>query len=127
MSLLLFFISFEAAEESPFVVLPEVAHTHRSPRRLLAQRIMVGIEKDPTDVVDYEIDWLVLLGEDTILSSAWNIPTGIVGDSATNTASTTTIFVSGGTAGTDYGVVNRITTVDGRTFERTLVIPVRTL
>ena len=80
--------------------------------------------KDPNAVLDYQIDWSTWLGSDTIATSAWTVPTGmtLVTSSATTTAAT--IWLSGGTAGSSYGVVNRITTDGGRTEDRTLTIVV---
>jgi hypothetical protein len=46
-------------------------------------------------------------------------------DSDSATTTTTTVWLSGGTAGYNYKVENRITTVGGRTDDRTLLIRVR--
>lgn len=109
------------------VVLPTASHTRRSTRRYNASKTMYTAEKDPTDIFDYEIDWSDVLGEDTILISKWDIASGLTGVSGSNTSSTTTVWVSGGTAGIDYGVTNEITTTDGRTVARTMLVPVREL
>jgi len=81
--------------------------------------------KDPASVLDYQVNWAAWLGSDTIASSTWTLPTGITQNDATNTTTTATIWLSGGTAGTSYEIVNRIVTAGGRTAERTLTIKVR--
>jgi hypothetical protein len=82
-------------------------------------------EKDPDAVLDYVIDWETWLSDDVIDTSAWTADTGITMDSDSATTTTTTVWLSGGTAGYNYKVENRITTVGGRTDDRTLLIRVR--
>lgn len=80
--------------------------------------------KDPSSVLDYNIDWSDLLGtEDTILSSTW-IVSGltVVSDSFTDTM--TTAIISGGTANSIYQVINMITSVGGLTDSRVIEINV---
>jgi len=81
--------------------------------------------KDPDAVLDYQIDWLAWLGSDTIATSTWTVGTGITKDSDTNTTTTATIWLSGGTVGTSYSATNRIVTALGRTDERTIQITVK--
>lgn len=80
--------------------------------------------KDPAAVLDYAGDWSAWLGADTIASSSWTIPTGITKDSDSNTTTTVTIWLSGGTDGSVYNLTNRIVTAGGRTDERTITINV---
>ena len=81
--------------------------------------------KDPDAVLDYQVDWSDWLDSDTILSSDWTVPTGITEDSDTNTTTTATIWLSSGTVGTEYSLVNRIVTAGGRKDDRTIIIRVR--
>lgn len=89
--------------------------------------------KDPNDVLDYGIDWLgtaddqgFLYGlSDTISTSTWIVPTGITKDSDSNTTTATTIWLSGGMAGTSYTLINRIVTVGGRTKDQSIKIKVK--
>lgn len=84
--------------------------------------------KDPDEVKDYGVNWAARLDEgDTIATSDWIVPDGIIEDSATNTTTTTTIWLSGGTLGTTYSLVNRITTAGGRTLDQTCKLKVKTL
>ena len=78
--------------------------------------------KDPDAVLDYQIDWSDWLDDDTISSSAWTVPAGITKDSDSNTTTATTIWISGGTAGAGYNIINRIVTAGGRTDDRTIRI-----
>lgn len=86
--------------------------------------------KDPHDVLDYAINWQgdpapFLLPGETITLSVWVMPQGITKDSDTHTSTTATIWVSGGTAGQTYHLVNRITTSGGRTKDEYLNIRVK--
>lgn len=80
--------------------------------------------KDPNAVLDYQINWATWLGSDTIASVTWTVSTGITKDSQSNTTTTATIWLSGGTAGTTYECVCRIVTAGGRTDDRTIGIRV---
>lgn len=81
--------------------------------------------KDPNAVLDYTADWSRWLGDDTIVTSTWILTGGLTEVSSSNTDTSATVFVSGGTAGSSYEATNRITTAGGRTNDRTLRIPVR--
>lgn len=82
--------------------------------------------KDPQAVVDYRIDWSEWLDGDTISTSTWSAssPVGLAVNSDTNTATTATVWVSGGTDGASYKLKNTIVTAGGRTAEETILIPV---
>jgi hypothetical protein len=82
--------------------------------------------KDPDEVLDYVVDWQLPLAGDVIDTSSWTLPTGIVSGVQSKTATTTTIWLSGGTAGQDYSILNRITTLGGRTRDQTCTLRVRT-
>ena len=83
-------------------------------------------DKDPNEVLDYQIDWATRLDGDVIANSDWTVPSGLVEGSSSNTTSTTTVWLSGGTDGDDYEVQNRITTTGGRTMDQTVKLRVRT-
>lgn len=80
--------------------------------------------KDPAAVLDYQIDWSDWLDDDTISTSTWTVPAGITEESSSNTTTTSTIWLSGGTAGQTYTLVNKIITASGRTDERSITINV---
>ena len=105
--------------------------------------------KDPNSIEPYFIVWCDNDGTNTgagtddgelqgatISTAAWTLPTGITKDSsnqniviihgvsyAANTVCT--IWLSGGTDNTDYDLLCRITTSDGRTLDKTITVPVR--
>jgi len=82
--------------------------------------------KDPNAVLDYGFDWSAWLATGEIISSStWTIPAGITKDSDINTTTTTTAWLSGGTVGTTYTLVNRVVTSAGRTEDRSVDILVR--
>lgn len=81
--------------------------------------------KDPDDVLDYSFDWAKWLAEgDSVSSSEWIADDGITVDRTEFSSSLTTVWLSGGIAGLHYGVTNRVTTDQGRTVDRTLIIHV---
>lgn len=80
--------------------------------------------KDPNAVLDYTIDWSLWLAGDTISTATWTVPMGITKDLDTKTTTTTTIWLSGGSAATNYSVAVRVVTAGGRTDDRTIVISV---
>jgi len=107
--------------------------------------------KDPDSVEPFHIVWCSLdntndgsssdtgeLQSETISTSTWTIPSGITKDSDDKAAVTiqgvvyaintvATIWLSGGTAGTDYALTNKIVTSGSRTLEHTILIKVRDL
>ena len=94
--------------------------------------------KDPDSVLDYVFDWASLTNEtpdgssdwlasgETIITKTITAETGITVDSSSITDSNTsvTVWLSGGTAGTTYSLACKITTSASRTDERTIYIRV---
>jgi hypothetical protein len=77
--------------------------------------------KDPNAVLDYKFDWSAWLAvSETITSSTWTVPAGITKQSDTHDTSSTTIWLTSGTAGITYMLVNEIVTNQGRTENRSL-------
>jgi hypothetical protein len=83
--------------------------------------------KDPDASLDYGINWAAWLGTDTIATSTWIVDVGLTKGTASNTTTTTTVWLSGGTLGVTYKAVNRIVTAGGRTNDRTLRVRVADL
>jgi hypothetical protein len=81
-------------------------------------------EKDPDAILDYVVDWSSWLDGDTISSSDWIVPAEPAGppavDSDAFSATTTTVWLSGGTDGETYEFVNRVDTAGGRRDDRTV-------
>jgi len=80
--------------------------------------------KDPGAELDYIVDWSDWLVADTIMVSTWSAPTGITIENSSSTTTTSTVWLSGGTPGKTYNVINTITTNGGRVDQRTLHITV---
>lgn len=83
--------------------------------------------KDPDEIKDYRLDWTDLLDGDTISQSVWSVAsgTGLVIDSQSTTATTTTLWMSAGALGETYDLLNRVTTAGGRTYDQTVKLKVR--
>jgi hypothetical protein len=82
----------------------------------------VTIKKDPNATLDYPFDWSEWLDaiSDTINAVVWTLDPTLSLVSSSFTAVTATPFISGGTVGTTVSVACKITTVGGRTDERTI-------
>lgn len=87
--------------------------------------LLVWPDKDPTDVLDYSINWSGRLSGDTILTSSFDVPAGLTKDAETNTNETSTLWLSGGTAGISYTITCTVTTAAGRTWQESVRIVVR--
>lgn len=97
--------------------------------------------KDPRAILDYDIDWAAegyLQTGETIVTSTWSIVEGdgqltilnspapsIASNSAGTALSLTKLWLSGGTDGQAYELLNEIVTSDGRTDDRHVKIRVR--
>lgn len=83
--------------------------------------------KGPDAELDYGFDWTDwLTGSEVIATSTWTIPSGITNDGDSETTTGTKVWLSGGTAGTDYIITNKIVTDSDptRTEERSHTIKV---
>lgn len=79
--------------------------------------------KDPQAVLDWAFEWSNwLAASETISSATVTVDAGLTKDTQSNTSTKVTVWLSGGTLGTTYKVVCRITTNQGRTDERTIGI-----
>lgn len=82
--------------------------------------------KDPDAVLDWVWDWSDWLAPgETISTSTFTVSAGLDLGVTSNTLSSTTAWLSGGTPGTPYLVANRIVTSAGRTDERSITIRVK--
>ena len=94
--------------------------------------------KDPDAVLDYKFDWaastngsgdtdwLDTTNGETIASHTITADTGITVDSSsiTDTNTSVTVWLSSGTAGTDYTVTCQIVTSASRTDDRSITVKV---
>jgi len=90
--------------------------------------VVESFEKDPGAEKPYTLDWseyLAGLTGDTILTSTWAIPGGLTAPNpSTFDDTTSTVWLGSGTAGTRYTVTNTITTVQGITDDRSILITI---
>lgn len=83
------------------------------------------MEKDPNAKRDFTVDLSgVLPSGVTISSVAWTVPTGLTSEAVSNTTTTATIRLSGGTLGETYQVVCRTTWSNAEIDDRTIKIRV---
>lgn len=84
--------------------------------------------KDPEEVLDYQFDWTdrLVTGE-TISTSDFIRASGDVTLGAESfVGAFTTVWLSGGTVGTVNVITNRITTSQGRTYDQSARLRIRT-
>ena len=83
---------------------------------------------DPDETLDYSRDWSAFLDDrgspsDTIQTSAWSIvPAGPTLSGAQLGGAVASVFVSGAALGRLYRLTNRVTTLQGRTAERSTTL-----
>jgi hypothetical protein len=88
---------------------------------------MADFIKDPSAVLDFNLNWSDwLTGAEEIVASTWTSPDGLTIDTSSYTSSLAVVWLSGGTNGRTYRVVNRITTNNSpaRIEERTITVQV---
>lgn len=83
--------------------------------------------KDPNEVIDHDLTWADQMTDlsDTIATSTWTVPSGITKDSSSNTTTLTKVWLSGGTTGQTYTLLNRITTAGGRTLDQSVKLKMK--
>jgi hypothetical protein len=82
-------------------------------------------DKDPDEVLDYGIRWAGRIGNDTIATSTWTVPSGIFKERDDHDGSTTTLWLSGGVLDATYEFLNRITTAGGRRLDQTVTLKMK--
>jgi hypothetical protein len=87
---------------------------------------MPTFTKDPDAILDYGFNWTNWLADgEKLFSSAWTVPTGITKETESHTDYASMVWLSGGTAGVTYEVINHIVTDSGREDDRTIKIKVQ--
>lgn len=72
---------------------------------------LTSYKKDPGEELDYVIDWSdYLQTSEVINTSSHSVPAGLTKDTESDTDTTTTVWLSGGTAGETYRVECTIVT-----------------
>ena len=83
-------------------------------------------KKNPGASLDYTVSWANWLETDeTISSVVWTVDTGITEGVTSNTPTTATIWLGGGTVANAYNISCKITTSSTRIDDRTFTIDVR--
>lgn len=81
--------------------------------------------KDPGSTMDYGVDLSPQIPEgDSISAVVWTFPAGIAKVDQGHSGRTASVNISGGTAGQTYFVGYVATTVQGRTVDGTMRLPV---
>lgn len=100
--------------------------------------------KDPNDILEYPLDWADQMAEDQDTLASYEAfvsvetddgtlvvmdgPNGEgLGEAPDFTDTTTKVWLSGGTAGVEYIVVNRVTTAGGRQYDHSRKIKIKDL
>lgn len=86
--------------------------------------LTANFTKDPDDTLDYTFDWTNWLNGDQIASLTAIPSPGITVNNTAFSSSSTTVWISGGTAGLPYSVTHRITTLGGRQKDLTMTLRV---
>jgi hypothetical protein len=80
--------------------------------------------KDPDATRRYTIDWTRWLASqapnETLAESDWIIPDGLTMNDHNHEPYKTIVWISGGTLGATYSVINRIITSDGQVQDATI-------
>jgi hypothetical protein len=83
--------------------------------------------KSGTAIEDFQIDWSAAVSADSIVTSVWTVPDGLTSPAASNTGTTDTIRLSGGTPGAAYLLTNTVTLTSGQVKKQDLSISVQTI
>jgi len=81
-------------------------------------------EKRTASTEDFQLDWSLVVGVDSIASSVWTITTGLTQVSSSNTTTSATVRLTGGVPGHSYTASNVVTLLSGVTQIQSLLIPV---
>jgi hypothetical protein len=83
-------------------------------------------QKDPASTQDFTLNWAQELNGQTISTSTWATD-GLTGSNTSNTDTSATIRLAGGTEGAYYEVRNTIITSGGQTLAKQMVVAIRKL
>jgi hypothetical protein len=83
---------------------------------------MRTVRKAAFEEVIEGFDWSDRLDSDSLAASVWEVAAGLDASDATFDDSSTSVELSGGTATTQYLVTNKVTTTEGRAYQRSFKI-----
>ena len=82
--------------------------------------------KDPDEILDYELDWSKrLVKDDAITESVWRVPEGLTTQDTILFSPFTSVWLTGGTIGETYSIVNTIKTEAGRKWVQTVKLKIQ--
>lgn len=83
------------------------------------------VPKDPSDVLDYTVNWANwLTGGATITAAVFTVETGITLGATSNTTTTAKARLSGGTVGAQYTITCQVTLTTGEIAQRSFEVAV---
>lgn len=82
------------------------------------------LSKEPSEELDYTINWARDLGDDTVAASTWAVSPGLTKNGISNTETTTTIWLSGGQLSKTYIITNDVVTAGGRTYRESIYLTI---
>ena len=78
---------------------------------------MPDVRKTSTEIIDITFNWAPTLSVgDSIVTSAWTVPTGITGSNQSSTSATTSIRLSSGSTAMIYPLINTVTLASGQRY-----------
>ena len=80
-------------------------------------RVVARWEQDASEAVARTLNWSDDLNGSTVSSVTWTVPTGLTNEATSNTTTTATIRLSGGTPGQSYTVTCLATTAAAEDLE----------
>jgi hypothetical protein len=89
--------------------------------------MLVWSNKNPAEILDYDLDWSPRLVADTILTSTWTLVAtdgALTINSNSFVTNRTKVWVSAGTLNYNYILQNTVTTANGDTLVERVVLPV---
>ena len=76
-------------------------------------RRIARLEQDKDEAIAYTMNWAGDLNSSTLAAVTWTIPSALTNESQSNTTTTATVRLSGGTAGQVYKVECSVTSATG--------------
>lgn len=83
---------------------------------------MTTFYKDTAETLDYTVNWATALGSDTIATSSWIVPSPMTKVSDSFTTTSAIAFLTGGSVGQSYAIINTVTTAGGDTLTQTFTV-----
>lgn len=83
--------------------------------------------KDPADVIDYVVDFSLLVVGDSVGTATVTAEPDLIVQSSSVSGDKVIAWLTGGVAGESYNVTVNVVTAGNRTFERSFTVPVRQL